>query len=108
MTPFFMREEDMCIRLIGGMDRLERYYVREADRVDFQLKVFNQWERNLSKKINSLDALILFTDKVSHMAKKEAMDVARSNQIPIFLNHSSGVSTLRKCLDIIKNCKKGE
>ena len=98
----------MCVGLIGGMYRLERYYMREADRFDIELKVFNQWERNLSKKINSLDALILFTNKVSHMAKKEAVDQARSNQIPIFLYHSSGISTLRKCLDNTKNRKKGE
>jgi hypothetical protein len=31
----------MCIALIGGMDRLERCYVMEAERVGISLKVFN-------------------------------------------------------------------
>lgn len=98
----------MCIGLIGGMDRLGKHYMKEADRFDIRLRVFSQWEKNLSKKINSLDALVLFTDKVSHMAKREAMDVARSRQIPIFMFHSSGLSTFRNCLESIKNRKKGE
>lgn len=97
----------MCIGLIGGMDRLERHYINEANRSDIHLKVFSKWEKNLSKKINSLDALVVFTDKVSHMARKEAMDVARNRQIPILMYHSSGISTFRNCLDFIKNLKKG-
>jgi hypothetical protein len=103
-----MTEEAMCIGLIGGMDRLERHYVKEAEREGIELRVFSRWAVNLSKKIICLDALILFTDKVSHTARKEAMDVARSSQIPIFMYHSSGVSTLRKCLETIKTRKKGE
>lgn len=98
----------MCVGLIGGMDRLKRHYVKEAEREGIELQVFNRWVVNLSKKIIWLDALILFTDKVSHSARKEAMDVARSNQIPIFMYHSSGISTMRKCLELIKNRKKGE
>ncbi|MDI7261017.1 MAG: DUF2325 domain-containing protein [Thermodesulfobacteriota bacterium] len=97
----------MCIALIGGMDRLERHYINEANRFDIQLKVFSKWEKNLSKKINSLDALIVFTDKVSHMARKEAKDVARNRQIPILMYHSSGIPTFRNCLDFIRNHKKG-
>lgn len=99
----------MCIGLIGGMDRLERHYREEANRFDIDLKVFSQWRKNLSKKLNSLDALVVFTDKVSHMAKKEAMEVARSRDIPILMFHSSGLSTFRNCLESIKNNgKKGD
>ncbi len=98
----------MCVGLIGGMDRLKRHYVKEAEKFDVELKVFNRWEVNLSKKINYLNALIVFTDKVSDTARKEAMDVARNRQIPILIFHSSGISTLRNGLDFIKNRKKGE
>ncbi len=98
----------MCIGLIGGMDRLERHYIKEADRIGVHLKVFSQWEKNLSRKINSLDALVVFTNKVSHMARKEAMDVSKCRKIPILMFHSCGLSTFRNCLELIRNRKKGE
>ncbi len=98
----------MCVGLIGGMDRLGKHYLKEAKKEGVELKLFNRWVVNLSKKIIYLDALILFTDKISHTAKKEAMDVARSNQIPVFMYHSSGISTFRRGLNIIKNLKRGE
>jgi len=97
----------MCVGLIGGMDRLERHYMNEAGMFDIELKVFNKCEANLSKKINHVDALIIFTDKVSHNARKEAMHVARSRRIPILMYHSSGISTLRNGLDLLVNPKKG-
>ena len=96
----------MCVGLIGGMDRLERHYIKETERFGIELKVFNKWEANLSKKINHLDALIIFTDKVSHGAKRETMNVAKSRGIPIMMYHSSGICTLRSCLDFFKNRKK--
>ncbi len=32
----------MCIAIIGGMDRLETHYRREADKLGFDLKIFNR------------------------------------------------------------------
>ncbi len=95
----------MCIGLIGGMDRLGRHYMKEAERLDIHLKVFSKWEKNLSKKIKTLDALVVFTNKISHMGRKEVMVVARNRQIPIFMYHSCGVCTLRDCLSYLKDKK---
>ncbi len=77
----------MCIGLIRGVGKLARHSMKEAERFDIELKVFNKFESNLSKKINRLDALIIFWDKVSHNAKKEAMNVARGRRIPILIYH---------------------
>lgn len=49
-------------------------------------------------KIGNPDAVIVFTNKISHEAKRKAMQLARSRQIPIHLVHSCGVSSLRSCL----------
>ncbi len=93
----------MCIALIGGMDRLERRYIDEAARFGIALKVFTKSETNLSKKIVNVDAVVIFTNKVSHRAKKEAMNTARAKNIPVFDYHSCGICTLRDCLNCIKN-----
>jgi hypothetical protein len=73
-----MMEEDMCAGLIGGMDRLERHYVKEAEREGIEHRVFSRWAVNLPKKIIFLDALTLFTDKVSHTARKENKKMKKS------------------------------
>lgn len=91
----------MCIAVIGGMDRLEKYYRDEAVRAGVELQVFNRSEVNMGAKIRNVDAVVIFTNKVSHRAKKEAMNAARCNNIPVFMHHSCGVCTLRECLNCL-------
>ncbi len=89
----------MCFTLIGGMDRLKQDYISAARARGHELKCISRNERNFPDKIGSADALIVFTNKISHEAKRKAMQVAKSRGIPIRLVHSCGVSTLRECLD---------
>lgn len=62
------------------------------------LKCISRNERNFVDKIGNPDAIIVFTNKVSHEAKRKALLHARSRNIPIHLVHSCGVSSLRDCL----------
>ncbi|MFZ3207658.1 MAG: DUF2325 domain-containing protein [Geobacteraceae bacterium] len=89
----------MCIALIGGMDRLERHYKEEAERAGVGLRVFNRSEANICSKIKNVDAMVIFTNKVSHQVKAEAMKAAKANDIPVFMHHACGVCTLRDCLN---------
>lgn len=95
----------MCIAVIGGMDRLERHYVNEAEKFGIKLKVFNTSAAGIASKVKTVDALVIFTNKVSHRARKEVVNMARSRNIPVFQYHSCGVCTLRDCLSCLH--KKG-
>ena len=95
----------MCVALIGGMDRLERRYLAEAERVGISLKVFNGPKPQLISRMGNVDAMVIFTNKVSRRAKREAMGVAKSRNTPVFLHHSCGVCTLRQCFECLKNSK---
>lgn len=88
----------MSIALFGGMDRLEKHYQEEAAKFGFDLKVFSRSEIGISAKIRTVDAMVIFTNKVSHQVKKQAFNVAKAHDIPIFMHHSCGVCTLRECL----------
>lgn len=90
--------------LIGGIDRLERHYTEEAGRLGIELRVFNEPEANLPSKLKNVDAIIIFTGKVSHHIKREAVNTAKTKDIPVFMAHSCGVCTLRDCLGDIKTC----
>ncbi len=92
----------MCIALIGGMDRLEREYINEAGKYGIFLKVFTKPAVAIQSKIKNVDAVIIFTNKVSHMARKEVMSAAKARKIPVFMYHSCGICTLRECLNCLK------
>lgn len=88
----------MCAALIGGMDRLKRDYINAAKKEGIKLKVFTGKESRIAPKIGDADMVIIFTNKVSHDARREAMGHAKSNSIPVHMLHSCGVSTLKTCL----------
>lgn len=89
----------MCVTLIGGMDRLQKEYVSEAEKKGHSLKCIARNERNFTQKIGNPDAMIIFTNKISHEAKRKAVQVARARNIPLQLVHSCGASSLRECLN---------
>jgi len=96
----------MCVAVIGGMDRLERNYITEAEKLGIDLRVFTKPETAMASKIRNVDALVIFTNKVSHKAKREAINVAKAKNIPVFMHHSCGICTLRDCLSCLKNTSK--
>jgi hypothetical protein len=88
----------MCAVLIGGMDRLHREYIETAKSLGVSLKVFAGQERSIRKQLGGADMLILCTGKISHSARKEVVSHASAKKIPLFMIHSSGVSSLRGCI----------
>lgn len=91
-------EASMCVTLIGGMDRLKKEYIAAAREGGATLKCIHRNERNFEDKIGTPDAIIVFTNKISHEARRKAMQHARARNIPISLVHSCGVSSLKECL----------
>jgi len=91
----------MSIVLIGGMDRLEQQYVKEAEKLGMELRVYTRAENGIASKLKRADAVVIFTNKVSHRAKNDAMSAARTHDIPVFMHHTCGVCTLRECLKCI-------
>ena len=89
------------------MERLERHYRQEAAQVGIELRVFNESEVNLGAKLQQVDALLIFTNKVSHQLKKQAMNAVKGRPIPVFMEHSCGVCTLRDCLNCLLSTSGG-
>lgn len=88
----------MCAAVIGGMDRLKRDYINAAKREGIKLKVFTGKENRISPKLGSANLIILFTNQLSHAARRDVISHAKKNNIPVRQAHSCGVSSLRECL----------
>jgi len=91
------KEAAVKVTLIGGMDRLEPFYQKEARRAGHELRIFFQYETGMEAKMGSTDAVVVFTGKVSHQARNHACQAARTLGIPFLQCHSCGVSSLREC-----------
>ncbi len=88
----------MSAILIGGLDRLKRQYEAEAAKRGVNLKVYTGKENTVAKHLGNTDVVILFTDKVSHKARKQATSLAKARNIPLAQSHSSSVSSLGRVL----------
>ena len=89
----------MTAALIGGMDRLQPHYHKTARKAGFKLKMFTGTENTINDRLGNINLVIIFTGKVSHSARKIAINAARAENIPLLMCHSCGVSTLRECLE---------
>lgn len=98
----------MSIVLIGGMDRLSEKYQNEAKKQGMNLCIFSQANQNMSTKIKNADAVVIFTNKVSHQARNEAFTTAKKQGIPVFMHHACGVCTLRECLNCVRLIQQPE
>lgn len=88
----------MCISVVGGMKRLEPQYLKEAERMGVELRLFNNEATGLETRLYGSDAIIIFTNMVSHNARRVARKTGRIHGIPVFMHHACGVCTLRECL----------
>ena len=91
----------MSIILVGGIDRLGEQYRKEAEELGMDLSIFSQAKQSMGNKIKHADAVVIFTNKVSHQARHEAFNTAKKQGIPVFMHHACGVCTLRECLNCL-------
>lgn len=83
------------------MDRLGDHYLQEARNQGVKLRIFSQSTIKMATKIKHADAVVIFTNKVSHKARNEALTAAKRQGIPVFMHHACGVCTLRECLQCL-------
>lgn len=92
----------MGIVLVGGMDRLGEQYQNEARRFGRELHIFSQDDASVCSKIKKAEAVVIFTNKVSHQARHRAVNTAKKEGVPVFMHHSCGVCSLRECLNCLE------
>ncbi len=91
------------IALIGGIDRLRRHYVSAAEQSGVKLTVYTKKAVKLDTKIQNQDAVVIFTNKISHGTKIIALSVAKSKKIPVVMSHSCGICSLKDCIECVLN-----
>lgn len=88
----------MSIVLVGGHDRMHKNYKGIANKRGHRLKVFTQMPAQFCKSIGSPDAIILFTNTVSHKMVNAAVKEAKRKNIPVVRCSSSSATALEETL----------
>ena len=89
--------------LVGGMDRLQPEYIEAAGKMGCRLSCVTRVRKEFESRLGSPNAVIIFTNKISHEAKHKAVQAAKSQGVQVILSHSCGLSSLKKCVgDIVR------
>ncbi|MBU5426741.1 DUF2325 domain-containing protein [Tissierella pigra] len=92
----------MCIVLVGGHDRMHGEYKEVGNRYGCKMKVFTQMPSKLNKSIGDPDAIVLFTNTVSHKMALTAAKEAKRKNIPLLRCHNSSKNSLEETLSQLK------
>ncbi|MDA8126269.1 MAG: DUF2325 domain-containing protein [Deltaproteobacteria bacterium] len=95
------------IGLVGGISRLKKHYVDEAERLGIELRVFDVLRGDIAGRIENLDALVIFTSQIAHCTKNGVMRTARAKEIRVVLCHSCGICSLRECMACLRGLPVG-
>ncbi len=88
----------MSVAIIGGLDRLKRNYEKIGLNMGLNVKCFFQRIPDIRKRLNGVKGIVIFTGTTSHPLVIEVLQAARQFNIPVERSHSSGVSSLKRCL----------
>jgi len=92
----------MCIAVVGGMDRLAPEIQAEARRLGISVKLFPRAERKMAKRLKGCDSIVLFTNKISHTARREVVAISKRHGIPLYQYHRCGLSVFKGCLKRVR------
>ena len=94
----------MSVAILGGMDRLKCYYVKQGRDLGFSnVKMFSKKFSDMLKRLKSFSGIVICTGNVAHTMVEGTVRMAQANGIPIARTHSSSVSAMKNCLKQMSN-----
>lgn len=92
----------MSVVIVGGHDRMVCQYKKICKAHQCKAKVFTKKAGSLGKQIGNPDAIIIFTNTVSHQLVKSAIAEGEKANVDIIRCHTSSGSALNNILENIK------
>ena len=97
-------EWTMSVAILGGMDRLKSYYVKQGRDLGFSnVKVFSRKFPDMIKRLKSYGGIVICTKNVAHTMVEGTVRMAQANGIPIARTHSNSVSAMKECMKKMSN-----
>lgn len=88
----------MCAALVGDFQWLmaSREEIERGN--GCRLTCLDGKEGDLNESVSASDIVVMLTDQVPHAVRRRVLCVASVNNVPVYMRHSSGATTIRACL----------
>lgn len=87
----------MCAALIGDLGWMSEFFGKDS--VDGRPHVFlTGAEAGLDESMFAADVVVLITDQVPHAVRRRVLYAASSQDLPVFMRHSSGAPSVKSFL----------
>lgn len=96
----------MSVAILGGLDRLKAKYGDLSSKMGINAHIYSQMAPKLAKRIDGMDAIIIFTGTISHNMVRPVVKLAKNRNIPVVRSHTSSVSALKRCLSEVREGKQ--
>lgn len=96
----------MTVAIIGGIKKLEKHYPAIAREYGIKPRPFNAYKGDLTKRIQKVDGIILFTNCVSHQAAKKVYKLARAKNKCLICQDNCSLTATEQCFRLLQSGHK--
>jgi|GEM_PF-2922823 len=89
----------MCAALVGDLQWLVKVCEKDGEMEGCRLTCLSGEEGDLNEFVSTSDVIVMVTDQVPHAVRRHVLNVASVNDVPVYMRHSCGASTMQACLN---------
>jgi hypothetical protein len=97
----------MTVSIVGGLDRLEKDYIKAGKHLGIKTKVILKKQTHISDILENSDAIVLLTSNIAHGVASKARSISKQRNVPLFQLHNCSVKsvegTIEKCIQLFEN-----
>jgi len=98
----------MKVCVVGGLDRMEKDYVKAYKSIGCKAKVFNTLTNSFEESLKSTECVVLLTKLASHNMVNKAKNICKRFDIPFVSTDKTSPSTITAALQSFMDCENCE
>jgi hypothetical protein len=98
----------MKVCIIGGLNRMEKEYVRACKSVGCKAKVFNKLNNNFENSIKCTQCVLLLTSLSSHNMANKAKNLCKRHNIPFICTDKTSPASISYAMKDFIDCDNCE
>jgi len=98
----------MKVCIVGGLNRMEKEYVKACKSIGCKAKVFNKLNNNFENSIKCTQCVVLLTTLSSHNMASKAKNLCKRHNIPFICTDKTSPSSICCAMKDMMNCENCE
>jgi len=98
----------MKVCVVGGLNRMEKDYVKAYKGIGCKAKVFNKLNNNFEQSIKCTECVVLLTKLTSHNMANKAKDICKKHNIPFICTDKTSPCSVCDVMQEFMSCDSCE